>query len=43
MRFEEEGFCYCEDCGGTEGLVFGICTVCGGNVIEEEPELKTRP
>ncbi|MFP4527696.1 MAG: hypothetical protein ACLFQX_04035 [Candidatus Kapaibacterium sp.] len=33
---EEEYYCICEDCGETDKLVWGVCLVCGGNVIEKE-------
>jgi hypothetical protein len=28
--------CICEDCGETENLCWGVCLVCGGDVIQEE-------
>jgi hypothetical protein len=30
-EYEEQ--CECEDCGETKRLQFGICCVCGGDVI----------
>ena len=36
IEYEEK--CECEDCGETERLQFGICCLCGGNVIEIEDE-----
>lgn len=32
--------CICEDCGETKRLQFGICIICGGNVIDKENYLK---
>ena len=28
--------CYCEDCGETKYLQFGVCIICGGKVIEND-------
>jgi len=33
-----DGKFICEDCGETKRLQFGICCVCGGDVVENEPE-----
>jgi len=32
---DEENY-ICEDCGEKKHLIWGICLICGGNVIEEE-------
>ena len=31
-----EDKCECEDCGETKRLQFGVCCVCGGDVVEIE-------
>lgn len=36
VEYEEQ--CECEDCGEAKRLQFGVCCVCGGNVIEIEDD-----
>ena len=36
LELDSEENCICEDCGETQRLQFGVCCVCGGNVVDAD-------